>query len=87
VSTVVVDGRAWAGRGLYFDLLALVALLLSGVAIGLNIYSYLVASASGGATWRFLATLGFSLVVFVLSYAWIASRLVLAAVRARSGAD
>jgi hypothetical protein len=75
--------QTWSGRGLYFDILALVALLLSCVAIGLNIYSYLVAADRGSdQTWRLLVVLSFSLVAFTLSYAWIASRLVRAGVRA-----
>jgi hypothetical protein len=77
----VLDTRSWAGRALYFDILALVALLLSVLATALNIYSYLSAEARDvEVTWRLLVTMGFSLVVFILSYSWIAARLVRASV-------
>jgi hypothetical protein len=77
---VALDPR-WRGRALFLDLLALAALVLSAVAMGLGLRSYLITSSTGADVGRTLLLLGLAGALFVLSFAWIAGRLVLAGMR------
>lgn len=86
VTRVPVHDRAgWLGRGLYFDVLALVVNLLAGIALAVDLYaagvlrSATTVTVVGSANFAPLARLGLELAVFILSFAWIAGRLVRAA--------
>lgn len=82
----VHDSRQWLGRAMYYDVLALSILLLSSLALGLDIYQagYLRAAgvpASPGADFGPLVQFAVQLALFIASFAWIAARLVRAGYR------
>lgn len=82
----VHDTRHWAGRALYYDVLALSVCILSAVALALDIYQagYLRAvggPASVGASFRPLLQLALEGLLFIVAFAWIAGRIIRAAYR------
>lgn len=81
----VLDTRGWEARGLYYDVFALASNLLAGVALALDLYAagYLRATTGAGpaASFQALARLGLEAAIFVASFAWLAARVVRAAVR------
>lgn len=85
IPVAVLDTHSWEGRGLYYDVLALVANLLAGVAVALDIYAagYLRATGDPSLPVSFhpLARIALEIVIFVASFTWIAGRLIRAAYR------
>jgi hypothetical protein len=85
IPVTALDAKSWLGRGLYYDVLALAANLLSGIAVALDVYVSGYLRALGGAalsaSFETLARVGLELAVFVGSFAWISARLVRAACR------
>lgn len=85
VPIAVVNTRDWLGRGLYFDVLALAVNVFSGVAAAIDIYAagYVRAATgvSAGVSFSPLGRVGLELALFVVSFAWIAGRLLRAAYR------
>lgn len=83
VAVAVHDRERWVGRGMYYDVLGLTALMLSAFALGIDIYraGYLRAlgGASVDASFAPLARLALELAVFIGAFAWVAARLIRAA--------
>lgn len=85
VVVAVHDRASWRARGLYYDVMGLMSLLLSAVALAVDVYraGYLRALSGPAveASFGALVRVGLEAAVFIASFAWIASRLVAAAYR------
>ncbi len=86
----VLDRQSWNSRAFFFDILALAALLLAGVALAVDAY---IAGhftgrgviATGPPNFSVQIRIALEALVFFASFAWIAGRLLKASFRELSG--